>query len=90
MTAPKEDERALHARAFANLIGLRARKPLSHRRERLVEVGEDVVDMLDADRKADIAVGDAGLQLLFGVSCECVVEAGWIAKLRASPILATW
>ena len=24
-----------------------------------------------------------------GVSCECVVEAGWIARLRVSPILAT-
>src|SRR5216684_1159445 len=23
-------------------------------------------------------------------SCECVVLAGWIARLRASPILATW
>ena len=24
------------------------------------------------------------------VACECVVLAGWIARLRASPILATW
>src|ERR1043166_2051521 len=34
--------------------------------ERLLEVGEDVVLMLDAERQADIAVGDAGLQLLLG------------------------
>src|SRR5207248_9949705 len=34
--------------------------------ERLLEVGEDVVLVLDAEREADIAVGDAGLQLLLG------------------------
>src|SRR6202040_3425659 len=32
--------------------------------ERLLEIGEDVVLMLDAERQPDIAVGDAGLQLL--------------------------
>ena len=64
VTASKGDERALHARAFANLIGLRARKPLSHRREGLIEVRDDVVDMLDSDRKSDVAFGYAGLQLL--------------------------
>ena len=25
-----------------------------------------------------------------GVSCEWVVEAGWITRLRTSPMLATW
>ena len=24
------------------------------------------------------------------VSCECVVDAGWITRLRTSPMLATW
>src|SRR5690242_3515207 len=34
--------------------------------QRLVEIGDDVFDMLEADREADIAVGDAGLALLLG------------------------
>src|SRR5882762_5037922 len=34
--------------------------------EGLFEVGDDVVLMLDAERQADIAVGDAGLQLFLG------------------------
>ena len=29
----------------------------------LIQVGQDVVDMLDADRKSDIARGDAGAGL---------------------------
>jgi hypothetical protein len=33
-------------------------------RQRLIEVGDDVVDVLNADRQPDIAVGDAGLRLL--------------------------
>src|SRR5688500_11516715 len=32
--------------------------------QRLAEIGEDVVDVLDADREADIAVRHAGLLLL--------------------------
>ena len=34
--------------------------------QRLDEIGEDVVDMLDADRQAHIAVVDAGRELLLG------------------------
>ena len=33
--------------------------------EGLREVGEDVVDVLDADREADVAGADAGRELLF-------------------------
>ena len=36
----------------------------SHDREGLIEIGKDVVNVLDADRKPHIAVGDAGLRLL--------------------------
>ena len=35
-------------------------------RKRLIEIGEDVVDVLDADRQPHIAIGDAGLRLLLG------------------------
>ena len=45
--------------------------------------------MLETDREAHIGVADAGLELLFRRELECVVLAGWIARLRASPILAT-
>jgi hypothetical protein len=32
--------------------------------EGLVEVGEDVVDMLDSDRQSNITIGDTGRRLL--------------------------
>jgi len=35
-----------------------------NRRQRLIEIGDDVVDMLDAERKPDISIGYARLQLL--------------------------
>ena len=68
---------------------LRRLLDLARRREAAFDVGDDVVDMLDPDRKPHIAVGHAGRFLLLRRSCECVVVAGWIARLRASPILAT-
>jgi len=34
--------------------------------EGLGDIGEDVVDMFDADGQADIAAGDAGFDLIFG------------------------
>ena len=58
--------------------------------QRLRQIRQDVVDMLDPDRQPDIARGHARRFLLLRVNCECVVLAGWIARLRASPILATW
>ncbi len=48
------------------IAGERAFPGWSHLVERLLEVGEDVVLVLDAEREADIAVGDAGLQLFLG------------------------
>ncbi len=57
--------------------------------QRLVEIGDDVIDMLDADREPHIAGRDAGPRCSSSVSCECVVEAGWMASERTSPILAT-
>ena len=45
--------------------------------------------MLDADRKPNIAFGTPVRACSSGVSWEWVVLAGWIARLRASPILAT-
>ncbi len=44
----------------------RAIPPSRRRLQRLVEIGEDVVDVLDADGQANVIVGDAGRQLLFG------------------------
>ena len=38
----------------------------SDRGQRLVQVSDDVINMLDADRQADIAVGDTGRQLFLG------------------------
>ena len=40
--------------------------PSCRRLQRLVEIGEDVVDMLDADRQADIVVRHPGRELFFG------------------------
>ena len=45
-------------------------------RKRLIEIGEDVVDMLDADRQPNVAFRDAGLRLLLGRELRCVVVAG--------------
>lgn len=33
--------------------------------ERVIDVGDNIVRMFDADRKPDIPIADAGLQLLF-------------------------
>src|SRR5260370_30823667 len=46
--------------------GTMASSARSRRVEGLLEVGDDVVLVLDAERQADITVGDASLQLLFG------------------------
>ena len=55
----------------------------------LVDVGQDVVDVLDADRQPDHVVGDAGARPAHSSSsCEWVVVAGWIASDLASPMLA--
>src|SRR5215471_20923919 len=37
-----------------------------NRGERLVEIADDIVDMLDSDRQAHIGVGNTGLCLLLG------------------------
>ena len=77
-----------HPPAIAELSCLR---DVPRRGEPALEVGEDVVDVLDADRKPHIAGGHAGRELFCSaLSWEWVVLAGWMARLRASPILATW
>ena len=56
--------------------------PSPRLRERLRQVGDDVVDVLDADGEAHVIVGDAGRELVLGESCECVV-AGRMDRQRA-------
>jgi hypothetical protein len=46
--------------------------------------------VLQADRQPHVAWGDAGGELGLGVELGVVVDAGWMARLRASPMLATW
>ena len=36
-----------------------------HNGERLIDIGNDVVRVLDADRQSDVSLSDAGLKLLF-------------------------
>ena len=79
---------ALHIRGL-RLSSLQ-RRHVDRPVERLRKIGDDVVGMLDADRQPHIARRDAGRELSSGENCECVVEAGWMASERASPILATW
>ena len=72
------------SRARRRYAPLAARKPG-------VEVGEDVVERLDADREAHEVGRDAGREPARSASsCWCVVLAGWIARLRTSPTLARW
>ena len=47
-----------------------------HNGERLIDIGKDVVRVLDADRQSDVSLSDAGLKLLSGDNCEAVVVAG--------------
>jgi acyl-CoA synthetase (AMP-forming)/AMP-acid ligase II len=69
---PAEVENVLHqitAIAEAAVIGIptsNGARSAWRRRQRLVEIGDDVVDVLDADRQAHIARRHAGLQLLLG------------------------
>ncbi len=55
------------------------------RSERLVEIVNDVVDMLDPDSRTYPGVTPVA-NCSSAESCECV---GWMARLRESPILAT-
>jgi hypothetical protein len=80
---------ALHKTPYADLI-----TPLAHSRigadgqvlrdrECLVEIGNDVVDVLDADRKPNVALGNACARLLF--NCELgMCGAGRVNGERAS------
>ena len=45
--------------------GVRPRASCLHSGKRLIDVGNDVVWVLDADRKPDVSLRDAGLELLF-------------------------
>ena len=59
------------------------------RRERLVEVVDDVAEMLDADADPDRLGPDSRLKLLGGLICRWVVEAGWQHSDLASPMLTS-
>ncbi len=60
-----------------------------HLRQRLLQVGDQIADRLQADRQPDVIRGDAGRRLLLlGLSCECVVLAGWMTSDFASPMFA--
>ena len=62
---PLPDGLAGPRRQSTRSLNRRRRAGSSRRLQRLVEVGEDVVDVLDADRQAHVAVRDAGRELLF-------------------------
>src|SRR5271165_7667263 len=53
---------------YARLLTNSGRRFLFLRRrlQRLIEIGQDVVDMLDADRQAHVALGHAGRELFCG------------------------
>jgi hypothetical protein len=55
-----------------------------------VEVGEDVVDRLEADAQRTRPGVTPENACSSSVSWLCVVLAGWITRLRTSPMLATW
>ena len=57
--------------------------------ERLIEVLDEVVDVLDADREPDHVGGDPHRDQLLGVSCRCVVDAGWLTRDLASPMFTS-
>ena len=80
--------RASSRRADEVAVGLRrlgGRPP-----ERLVEVGDEVVDVLEADRQPDeVRRRRRSRPAPSGSSCECVVEAGWMISDLASPTLAS-
>ena len=59
-----------------------------HAGKSLVEVGDDIVDILDADREADEVLGEVCCLELLRLSWEWVVEAGWMISDFASPTLA--
>jgi MFS family permease len=62
--------------------------------EALLEVGDDVVDRLEAHRQPHQARlaqrTPGGAPCSSAVSWLWVVEAGWMTRLRTSPMLATW
>jgi hypothetical protein len=59
--------------------------------QRLIDVLEDVLDVFDADGQADTKSGVTPVALCSSSeSCWWVVDAGWIARVLASPTLARW
>jgi hypothetical protein len=56
----------------------------------VVEVGLDVVDVLDAHRHADQVGVTPALFCSASLSCWWVVLAGWMTRVLASPTLARW
>ena len=59
------------------------------RREGLLEIGDEVVDVLEPDRQPDQVVGRRRSRSApRASSCEWVVEAGWMISDLASPTLA--
>jgi hypothetical protein len=57
--------------------------------DRLVQIGQNVADILDAHREPHQLGRDPVVACSSTESCWCVVEAGWITSDLASPMLAT-
>src|SRR3954470_15589192 len=58
--------------------------------QRLVDVPQDVVDVLEPDRDAHHVGQHAGRALLVLVELAVVVDAGWMTSVRVSPMFARW
>ncbi len=63
------------------------RKTRSHRCERLFEIGDQIVGILDANRDAHQIVGDAERSLARIGTERCVIAAGWLASVSVPPRL---
>jgi hypothetical protein len=55
--------------------------------QRLLEIGDDVVDVLDADGQPHHVLADPAEASSSGPSWRWVVVAGWQARVLASPML---
>ena len=81
----------LDGRVAVDALVTSSRSTCLGRAEAGVEVGHDVVDALDADRQPHEARGDAGGQPAPRRRAGCAwCDAGWMTRLRTSPMLARW
>ncbi len=73
----------------SNLRLFRRCRRRDRRVQGLIEIGDDIVDMLDTHRQADITVGDAGNDLILRRKLAMGGAGRVFASDRASPIFAT-